>query len=67
MVISTAKAETADIFYNAQNTQLLRRIINSIGHPQLTTPIKTDIDTANGFIPNNMHLRKNETWDIHYY
>ena len=67
VVSSAAEAETAAIFYNAQNILLFRRILQALGHPQLPTPIKTDNATANGFIHNNIHLRKSKTWDMRYY
>ena len=67
VVSSAAEAETAAIFYNAQTSILLRRILHALGHPQPPTPIKTDNATANGFVHNNMHLRKSKTWDMRYY
>ena len=67
VVSSAAEAETAGIFYNAQNALLLRRILTNLGHHQLPTPIKTDNATSNSFVHKNMHLRKSKTWDMRYY
>ena len=67
VVSSAAEAETAGLFYNAQNALLLRRILLHIGHPQAATLLKTDNATANGFVHNNIHLRKSKTWDMRYY
>ena len=67
VVSSAAEAETAGIFYNAQNALLLRRILTNLGHHQFPTPIKTDNATSNSFVHKNMHLRKSKTWDMRYY
>ena len=67
VVSSAAEAETAGLFYNAQNALLLRRILTNLGHNQAATPIKTDNATANGFVHKNIHLRKSKTWDMRYY
>ena len=67
VVSSAAEAETAAIFHNAQNALLLRRILRALGHPQPPTLIKTDNATANGFVHNNIVLRKSKTWDMRYY
>lgn len=48
VVTSAADAETEGIFYNAQNSIRLRHILNSMGHLQPPTPIKTEFATANG-------------------
>ena len=45
----------------------MRQILDALGHPQPPTPIKTDNATANGFVQNNMHLRKSKTWDMMHY
>ena len=67
VVSSAAEAETAGLFYNAQNALQLRRILTALNHPQFPTPIKTDNATANGFVHNNIHLRKSKTWDMRHY
>ena len=67
VVSSAAEAETAGIFHNAQVVISLRRVLNALGHPQNPTPIKTDNATANGFVHNNIILRKSKTWDMRHY
>ena len=67
VVASAAEAETAALFHNAHNTIPIRRILTALGHSQLPTPIKTDNNTAHGFVHNNIHLRKSKTWDMRYY
>ena len=67
VVSSAAEAETAALFHNAQHAIPLRRILIALGHPQVAPPIKTDNQTASGFVHNNIHLRKSKTWDMQYY
>ena len=67
VVSSAAEAEVASIYYNAQNIILHRRILHALGHPQPPIPLKTDNSTANGFIHNNIHLRKSKAWDMRYH
>ena len=67
VVSSAAEAETAGLFYNAQNAISIRRVLHAMGHPQLPTAIKTDNSTAHGFVQNNIPLRKSKTWDMRYY
>ena len=67
VVASAAEAETAGLFHNAQQAILIRRILLALNHPQTPTMIKTDNETACGFVNNNIHLRKSKTWDMRYY
>lgn len=61
------QAETAGLFHNAQQAILLRRILTTLGHPQAPTMIKTDNETACGFVNNNIYLRKSKMWYMRYY
>ena len=67
VVSSAAEAETAAIFYNSQIAISIRRVLTALGHPQPATQIKTDNATAQGFVKQNIHLRKSKTWDMRYY
>ena len=67
VVASAAEAETAGVFHNAQTAVPLRIILQALGHPQPPTPIKTDNSTTNGFIHNNIHLKKSKSWDMRYH
>ena len=50
VVTSAAEAETAGLFYNCQTAMYLRRMLTALGHPQNTTPVKTDNGTAAQFV-----------------
>ena len=67
VVSSAAEAETAGIFHNAQVAVPIRYILESLGHQQPPTPIKTDNSTASGFINNNIHQKKSKSWDMRYH
>ena len=67
VVSSTAEAETAGLFQNAQNIISIRRVLEALGYAQDPTPLKTDNETSYGFITNNIQQRKSKTWDMRYY
>ena len=64
VVASAAEAETAALFHNAQIIIPMRRILRALGHIQKATPLKTDNLIANGFVHNNIHLRKSKGHEI---
>ena len=67
VVSSTAKAETAGVFHNAQIAVQIRYILQSLNHPQPPTPIKTDNSMAYSFVTNNIHQKKLKSWNMNYY
>ena len=67
VVCSSAEAETAGLFNNAQVALPIRRLLIAIGHPQPATPIKTDNSTAAGFVNNNIKITKAKTWHMRMY
>ena len=67
VVSSAAEAETSALFHNAQTTIPIRRLLIELGHPQPPTPIKIDNSTTNGFVHNNIHLKKSKSWDMRYH
>ena len=67
VVSSSAEAETAGLFHNAQMALPIRYILNSIGYQQPATPIKTDNSTALGFVHNNIHKKRSKVWDMQYH
>ena len=67
MVSSSAEAEVAGLFHNAGMTLSIRYFLQSMGHPQPPTPIKTDNSTAMGFVYDNIHQKRSKTWDMRYY
>ena len=53
---STAEAEVASLFMNAQEAVPTRTCLIEMGHPQLATKMKTDNMTAKGIpeqVPSN--------------
>jgi len=66
-VTSSAEAETAGVFHNAQTTVPARHVLDVIGHKQPPTPIKTDNSTASGFVHNNTHQKRSKSWDMRYH
>ena len=67
VVASAAEAETGGIFHNTQMGIPIRYILIALGHPQPPTPLKTDNSTANGFIHDNINLKKSKSWDMRFY
>jgi hypothetical protein len=67
VVASSAEAETAGVFHNAQRAIPIKYMLNQLGHPQPPTPIKMDNETATNFIHNNITQKKSKSWDMRYY
>ena len=67
VVASSAEAETAGIFHNAQVALPIRHMLIQLGHPQPPTPIKTDNTTATAFVNKNINQRKSKSWDMKFY
>ena len=67
VVASSAEAEIAGIFHNAQVAIPIRRMLKALGHPQDKTVINTDNTTAASFIKNNITQKKSKSWDMRYY
>ena len=67
VVASSAEAECAGIFHNAQMALPIRTILKALNHPQPATPIKTDNSTAKGFVHDNIHQKRSKSWDMRYY
>ena len=67
VVASSAEAEIAGVFHNAQTAIPIRHLLNQMGHPQPQTPIKTDNTTAASFVRNNITQKRSKSWDMRYY
>ena len=67
VVASSAEAETAGLFHNAQIAIPIRYMLHQLGYPQLATPLKTDISTANAFVHSNLTQKRSKPWDMRYY
>ena len=63
---SSAEAETAGLFHNAQITIPMRHILDSIGHVQPATPLKTDNSIAHSFAHNDIHQKRSKSWDMRH-
>ncbi|GFH54654.1 hypothetical protein CTEN210_11130 [Chaetoceros tenuissimus] len=64
VLASTAECETGGIFFNGQTAVVIRVALETLGHPQPPTPLKTDNSTANSFVHSNIKQRKSKTWDL---
>ena len=64
VVASAAEAETAGLFHNAQTAIMIRNALAELGHPQPSTPLKTDNSTANAFVHKYMKQRRSRSWDM---
>ena len=67
VVASAAEAETGALFHNGQNIIAIRRILETLNHPQPPTPLKTDNSTAHGYAHNTIKLKKSKSWDMRYH
>ena len=67
VVSSSAEAETAGLFHNAQIALPIRYMLTQIGHKQPRTPVKTDNEMSNNFIHNNIAQRRSKSWDMRFY
>jgi hypothetical protein len=67
VVGSAAESECAGCYHNAQKAIPIRIALVELGHPQPGTPIKTDNDTAQGFVNKSMRQKRSKSWDIRYH
>ena len=67
VVASAAEAETAALFFNAQEAIPIRYLLEQLGHKQPKTPIKTDNTTALSFIHKNIRQKRSKSWDMRYF
>ena len=66
VVASSAEAETAGVFHNAQRAVPIRYLLTQLGHPQPATPIKCDNETTRNFIHKNITQKRSKSWDMRY-
>ena len=64
VVASSAEAETARVFHNAQTAVPIRYMLQHLGHSQQPTLIKTDNATTYNFIHDNITQKKSKSWDM---
>ena len=67
VVTSAAEAETAGLFFNCQTALYLKHMLAALGHPQDTTPIKTDNKTASQFVRDTIKHKRSKSWDVRYH
>ena len=67
VMASAAEAELGALFMNAQEAVALRNCLETMGHKQPATPLKTDNNTANGIINNTMQQRRSKAIDMRFY
>ena len=67
VVASAAEAETGGLFHNARTTIPIRQALETLGHPQPPTPIKTDNTTAKHFVTKTLRQKKSKSWDMRYH
>jgi hypothetical protein len=64
---SAAEAETAGLFYNGQEAQMIRTALEEMGWPQPATPITTDNQTACGIANDTVKQRRSKAIDMRFY
>ena len=67
VVTSAAEAETKGVFQNAKLAIALRYLLTSMGHPQPQTTIFTDNSTTEGFVNNNIQMKRSKSWDMNFH
>jgi hypothetical protein len=67
VLASAAECETGGIFFNGQTIIIIRVALETLGHPQPPTPLKTDNSTADSFVHSNIKQRKSKTWDLRWH
>ena len=67
VVASVAEAETAALFFNAQEAIPIWYLLEKLGHKQPATSIKTDNTTALSFIHKNIRQKRSKAWDMRYF
>lgn len=60
-VASAAEAETSGIYHNDQTILPIRTLLEALGHPQKSTPIKPENSTVVGFVKRNIHQKKSKS------
>jgi hypothetical protein len=66
VMTSAAEAETAGVYGNGQEIIAIRISLQALGHPQLTTLLKTNNATSNSFVHVNIKQRRSKTWDMRW-
>ena len=66
VVASSAEAETAGLFFNAQSAVPIRQALIALGRPQPPTPLKTDNSTAVNVVNKSLRQKRSKSWDMRF-
>ena len=64
MVGSATKAETAGVFFNAQEIIFIGHLHIALGHPQPPIPLTTGSSTSFDFLNKNTRMKRSKSRDI---
>eukprot|EP00957_Ditylum_brightwellii_P039820 3015014-Ditylum_brightwellii.AAC.1 len=67
VVASASEAELAALFYNTCKAVPLCVTLEEMGHPQPSTPLITDNNTAHGLATGAMASKRSNAVDVHFY
>ena len=66
-VSSDTESETSGFFMNAQIELSVRHALESLGHPQPPTPVKTENYTTSGLVHGSMQQKRYKSWYMRYH
>ena len=64
---SAAEAELGALFHKGKQACPLCIALEELGHPQLTTPMATDNNTASGIVTDTVKQKRLKVIDMHFY
>jgi hypothetical protein len=64
---SASEAEYGALFVNSKEGTILRQTLHNLGHPQSTTPIRTDNSTADGIANDTIKQQRSRAIDMRYH
>ena len=67
VMTSAAEAETGTLHHNGIAAVPLRITLDELHHKQGPTYIKTDNDTAKGFLTSSIRKKRSKAWDMRYH
>ena len=67
VMASTAEAELGGMFINTKEGEVLRTLLEGMGHPQGPTPMQTDDYMASGIINETVKQRRSKSIDMRFY
>jgi hypothetical protein len=67
VMTSAAEAETCTLHHNGKAAIPIRITLEELHHPQGPTQIKTDNNTAQGFLTSSIRRKRSKHWDMRYH